>query len=206
MITFDVQQGWVFWIATAANVIAELPKIALMPKIIRPLIRRIAKELVAVGIKRRVGSSTDQDKLVNETFDKLGGNNLFGSTIGLFERELYLYALVFNVQAIITGVLVFKGFNAWLQAESKAGSAGEKPDAAANVPSIPPAAGTALAPSDAAALAPRDEMLAHYYGYTIGNLVSIAFALALFHMAKAAVVFIVQDMTASDLPRIVFGR
>jgi hypothetical protein len=215
MISFDTQQGWIFWLATTLNVFSEMP-FALMPKVIRPLIRRVAKEVVSVEQKRKVTNCREDAELVENKVEALGGNKMFGSTIGLVERQLYLYGLVFNLPAVITGVLVFKGFNAWLQADTKPPDRSEiripkrsenesQPDAARPTCAERTESPAPTRPGTTPPLAKRHEMLVNYYSYTLGNLTSIAFALLLFHITKAVVVFAVQGMKLSDIPRIVFG-
>lgn len=152
-VPFSVE-AWTFWSATCLNVFFDRVIPVVGPGI-RFLIRGIAKEMVAIELGRKpVGA--DDKKLVDAKQALLGGSKLFGTTIGIVERELYLYALVFQFFQILQGVIVFKGFSAWVQARS-----GETEY-------------------------DRSHMLAHYYAYTLGNLFSIGWAIVLFQAAKAS--------------------
>jgi hypothetical protein len=127
---------------------------------IRGLITRIAVETYDADVEKqkRLQSTSkhyqqpDPIESVEQRVDRMGGNELFGATIGLVERSLYLYALTYGVIGILQAVIVFKGFAGWVTVGATSEKHGSK-------------------------------ILSHFYGYTIGNLFSIALAIGCYEMS-----------------------
>lgn len=78
----------------------------------------------------------------------------FGRSIGFLERQIYLYALSAKGLDLITAVVVFKAFAEWIK------------------PNVQP--GKTAATDDS-----QKMLLARFYAYTIGNLLSILWAIAI---------------------------
>ncbi len=107
----------------------------------------------------------------------------FGRTIGFLERQVYLYALFINGLGLITAVVVFKAFAEWLK-PPEAAKPGTPAPQAANAPA--PQAANAPAPQ-AATKSDSDgqnDILARFYAYTIGNLLSILWAIIIFEACR----------------------
>ncbi|WP_203072417.1 hypothetical protein [Falsiroseomonas ponticola] len=107
----------------------------------------------------------------------------FGRTIGFLERQVYLYALFINGLGLITAVVVFKAFAEWLKPPEAAKSAAPAPQAADI-----PAPQAADIPAPQAATKPdgdgQNDILARFYAYTIGNLLSILWAIIIFEVCR----------------------
>lgn len=82
-----------------------------------------------------------------------------GRTIGFLERQIFLYALFASVFDLITAVIVFKAFAEWIK------------------PAAPER--SRIAHDNA-----QRTILSRFYAYTIGNLLSILWALAIFEVCR----------------------
>ena len=86
-----------------------------------------------------------------------------GKVVGFLEKEIYLYALVAQVQPLIGSVLVFKAFTGWIRAEATARPSEAAPSGEAE---------------DSATV--RTGAILRFYTYAIGNFVSLLWALGIF--------------------------
>lgn len=78
----------------------------------------------------------------------------FGRSIGFLERQIYLYALLIDGLDLITAVVVFKAFAEWIKPDAQPGTTAGSDDS-------------------------QKMLLARFYAYTIGNLLSILWAIAI---------------------------
>ena len=82
--------------------------------------------------------------------------------VGFWERELYLYGLLVANAFLISAVLLFKAFSAWLSYQGRKADDGN--DGMASYPTLD-----------------------RFYRYAIGNFISLAVAIAIIEVLRAAV-------------------
>jgi len=99
--------------------------------------------------------------------DVLGARRPFGRIVGAIERQVYLYASVANIETLFSAILLFKAFFAWLEIKQKN-----------------PVKEGQLLSSDQGV---QQLSLAKYYGYAIGNLLSLVWALIIFEVVRGIV-------------------
>jgi hypothetical protein len=107
-----------------------------------------------------------REELRKDLQKELGSNRLFGGLIGLLERQIYLYGLIMCNVAWITPVVIFKAFFTWI--DIRQGSDGKSESLADRIGKSP-------------------LLLSKYYGYLVGNFVSILTAIGIFHVVDTLV-------------------
>jgi hypothetical protein len=161
MVTFIV-----FVVGTFFNTAAHTWFGDLVRRVIRKAIAKIAEETLEADAqkkgKERDWAPIEPGESLEDRVEKMGGNDLFGGTVGWVERQLYLYALSYGVVQILQAVVVFKGFAGWVTVGVTDKSHSSK-------------------------------VLSHFYGYTIGNLISLALAIA-FYEASLLVYYALSSL------------
>ncbi|WP_395665940.1 hypothetical protein [Methylocella sp.] len=129
----------------------------------------------------------------NHLFLRLKDKVELSAAVGVVEQTLYLYALFSGLTGILTSVLIFKAFNGWLTIAAPTGADLQTPNAqtptilpqTAQTQTIPPQTippQTAQPAEGHVAL----ENLIRFYGYAIGNFISLMFAIVIFEATKYA--------------------
>lgn len=165
---------WTYLVATSVNVLLELMKgRSPVGFVIQRLIHRTAEELCDLPYVKAAAQEKSVSVCPKQTASDLTGKSFFGSTIGILERQIYVYAFIVGIGPIISGVVTLKAFSAWVQ----------RPD-----PKDQNNAPSAEYPGSALPfLPPRTTDLSRWYSYIIGNLVSFVFAVVLFHLGRLTV-------------------
>jgi hypothetical protein len=130
-------QFWMFGLASLINFLVDWSK--LVSRTIRFFTDLLLKEVKKKG-----------DKAVCAAMEQESKHEAMGQVIGFLEKEVYLYALIAQIQPLIGTVLVFKGFTGWLRAE--------------------------CATNDQQ----NEVTLVRFYNYAIGNLISLLWAIGIF--------------------------
>ena len=155
-------QYYVFAVATLFNIALNL--LGLVGWTISVCLRVFVREIAVLKTPAARGTETLEQIIKNviaELRADLGADKPVGKVVGLIERELYLYALIFPIHSLITGVLLFKAFSGWL----KLGDTPVTPDSQGVLSSV-----------ELVGL----QTLVRYYSYAIGNFVSLAWAILIF--------------------------
>ena len=160
-------QYYVFAAATFFNIALDL--IGVVGWTISACLRVFVREVAVLKTPAARGPETLEQIIKNviaELRADLGADKPVGRIVGLVERELYLYALIFPMHGLITAVLLFKAFSGWL----KLGDTPAAPDSQGGLSSI-----------ELMGL----QTLVRYYSYAIGNFVSLAWAIFIFEGVRA---------------------
>ncbi len=158
--TLEIPFQWgLYLVMTIANVIAGM---WLTGPTISWAIKRFVREAAPV-VAKPTSDGESLQSVIDAAEVKLkaaiGAIRPFGREVGMIERQLYLYALLANLSALFSGVLLFKAFFAWIDVKQ------EKP-------------------SDEE----RYMSLARYYGYAIANFLSVLWSLLIFEVVKLVLV------------------
>jgi len=161
-------QYWIFLIASAINIISGG---AVIGGTISLCIRAFAREIAR--LKQPQAGSADSieeitKKVIAELRVDLGAEKPVGRVVGIIERELYLYGLILPIHGLITAVLLFKAFSAWLERD-------DPQETSAKVLDSPGFKDVAK--------------LAKYYSYAIGNFISLAWAIVIFEAIRLVLRF-----------------
>ena len=166
-------QYWIFAVATLLNLLSDL--VGVIGWTISVCIRFFARE-VAVLKKAPAGGTLNLEqmtqKVTAELRADLGADRPVGRVVGVIERELYLYALIFPIHGLITAVLLFKAFSGWLELSGSPEKTG----------------GEILGSAELAGLG----TLSKYYSYAIGNFLSLIWAILIFEVIRAVMRFFPQ--------------
>ena len=155
-------QLWIFVIATLLNVLSD--RFGVIGWTISACIHSFAKEIAALKTPAAGGTQTLEQitqQVIAELRADLGADRPVGRIVGMVERELYFYALIYPMHGLITAVLLFKAFSGWL----KLGDTPVTPDSQGVLSSV-----------ELMGL----QTLVRYYSYAIGNFVSLAWAILMF--------------------------
>jgi hypothetical protein len=161
-------QLWIFAIATLLNVLSD--RFGVIGWTISACIHSFAKEIAALKTPATAVTQTLEQitqQVIAELRADLGADRPVGRIVGMVERELYFYALIYPMHGMITAVLLFKAFSGWLKL-------GDPP------PTTAPT--NVLGSQELKGL----QTLARYYSYAIGNFLSLAWALLIFEVIRAA--------------------
>lgn len=164
-------QWWVFLVTAALNVLLGLS--GFIGKTIGWCIDFLVKEVAFL----RKGNSSQQslqaaiEAAIAEDREDLGAKRPIGRIMGVIERQIYLYALISPIHGLITAILLFKAFSGWLKL-------GDMPDIKAEQ--------TDGAKENVESEFKGLKTLARYYSYTIGNFMSLAWAVFIFEGMRLA--------------------
>ena len=162
-------QLWIFVIATLLNVLSD--RFGVIGWTISACIHSFAKEIAALKTPAAGGTQTLEQitqQVIAELRADLGADRPVGKVVGMVERELYFYALIYPMHGLITAVLLFKAFSGWLKL-------GDPSPAATPTTAV-------LGSQELMGL----QTLSRYYSYAIGNFLSLAWALLIFEVIRAA--------------------
>ncbi len=164
---------WTFWVAVLLNMFFGLSRYSVVGWCIGRLIRRSAQEICDLPEIKSLGVDVNAEETALDLFSR----TMLGATIGVLERVLYIYALTVSVAPLLAGVITLKAFSAWVQRENA--TPADRSDQSSK-DALPPSAHQEFHHSALRYLPQRIRDLSRWYAYTIGNLVSLSFAIALF--------------------------
>lgn len=119
-----------------------------------------------------------KNNLVKEIKAELNQNHSIGMYVGIVEREIYFYCLLSGLTGLLGSVLLFKAFSGWLKL-SESQKEEEEKSAQSN---------ETQRTEDQSELREDEKFdvktLARYYGYAIGNFLSLLWALLIYEIAR----------------------